>query len=248
MNIVIPMAGKGSRFATAGFEVPKPLIEIQGRPMIEWVVRSIRSDTAKYIYIVQEEHLKEYDLETILRRITPSNDLEIISIDYTTDGQASSVLLAEPFIDNYSPMMSFNCDQVIDWSFDNFYAQIVGDHLDGGILTFKGSSPKWSYAELDALGFVKRTAEKNPISDHATVGAYMWARGMDFVRFAKEMIAEDVRVNGEFYSCPVYNWAIKRGGLFIIHDVNAMYGTGTPEELESFIEVLKHYDNTTFDL
>jgi dTDP-glucose pyrophosphorylase len=237
INIVIPMAGLGSRFANAGFEVPKPLIEIQGRPMIEWVVKSIGNDSARYIYIVQEEHLKEFDLERILRRITPKSNMELVPIDYITEGQASSVLLAEPFIDNYDSMMSFNCDQVIDWTFDYFLLDASRSHADGGILTFKGNSPKWSYAEVKG-GWVTRTAEKDPISEHATVGAYFWTRGMDFVRFAKEMISENVRVNGEFYSCPVYNWAIRRGGKFIIYDVDAMYGTGTPEELKEFLRIL----------
>lgn len=233
------MAGKGSRFAKAGFERPKPLIEINGKPMIEWVVKSIGSSSSKYIYIVQEEHAKEFDLKDLLYSITPSRTLEIIEIDYITEGQASSVLLAEPFIDNYTPMMSFNCDQVIDWSFDLFYLKILQSHADGGILTFKGSDPKWSYAEIDSNGWVVRTVEKEPISEHATVGAYFWTRGMDFVRFAKEMISENVRVNNEFYSCPVYNWAIKRGGKFIISSVDKMYGTGTPEELRDFLMTLE---------
>ena len=241
MNIVMPMAGRGSRFSNAGYEIPKPLIPIHGKPMVEWAVKSLNLD-GKYIFIVQRHHIEQYDADAILKSIIPN--CKIVAIDYVTDGQASSILLAEPWIDNSRPLLCVNCDQVVEWNSAEFLKVCnswVGNRgmLDGVIPTFEVPVPstKWSYAKLDDDEFVIDVAEKTPISTHATSGIYHWLRGENFVAYAKQMIAQNLRINNEFYACPVYKEAIDDGLKFKIFD-SKVHTTGTPEELDIFLQRL----------
>ena len=109
---------------------------------------------------------------------------------------------------------------------------------DGGIVSFKGTHPKYSFAKINEKGLVTEVAEKDPISDIATVGYYYWKKGSDFVKYAEQMIDKNIRTNNEFYVCPVYNEAIKAGLKIKASLVDEMWGMGTPEELNNF---LTHY-------
>jgi HAD superfamily hydrolase (TIGR01509 family) len=235
MNVLIPMAGKGSRFAKEGFTFPKPLIEVNGKPMIEVVVDNINIE-ANHIFIVQKEHYEKYNLEETLSRVY--ENCKIVQIDEMTDGAACTTLLAREFIDNDEPLLIANSDQFVEWDSNEFMYSMVGDNTDGGILTFPSKHPKWSYAKLDEDGYVTRVEEKKPISDKATVGIYYWTKGSDYVKYADKMIEEDKKVNGEFYVCPVYNEAIEDDKKIKIFDIPRMWGLGTPEDLDYF---LKYY-------
>jgi dTDP-glucose pyrophosphorylase len=107
---------------------------------------------------------------------------------------------------------------------------------DGGIITFTSTHPKWSFAKLNKYGFVTEVAEKNPISDIATVGVYFWKHGSDYVKYTEQMINKDIRVNNEFYVCPVYNEAIADGKKIRTFNIEKMWGIGTPEDLNYFLE------------
>jgi dTDP-glucose pyrophosphorylase len=109
---------------------------------------------------------------------------------------------------------------------------------DGGIVTFKSTHPKWSFAKVDENGLVTEVAEKNPISDNATVGYYFWKHGSDFVKYAEQMIEKNIRVNNEFYVCPVFNQAIEDAKKIRTFNVERMWGLGTPEDLHYYLE---HY-------
>ena len=235
MNVLIPMAGKGSRFAKEGYTFPKPLIEVNGKPMIEVVVDNINIE-ANHIFIVQKEHYEKYNLEETLSRVY--ENCKIVQIDEMTDGAACTTLLAREFIDNDEPLLIANSDQFVEWDSNEFMYSMVGDNTDGGILTFPSKHPKWSYAKLDEDGYVTRVEEKKPISDKATVGIYYWTKGSDYVKYADKMIEEDKKVNGEFYVCPVYNEAIEDDKKIKIFDIPRMWGLGTPEDLDYF---LKYY-------
>lgn len=232
LNVVIPMAGLGSRFADAGYSFPKPLIDVNNKPMIQSVVDSL-GIVANYIYIVQQEHYDKYNLQEILERITPN--CRIIKIDGLTEGAAVTVLKAKSFIDNDSQLILANSDQIIDWDSRDFMYQMHTKNLDAGIVTFESSHPKWSYARVDENGLVNEVAEKRPISNLATVGVYYWKKGSDFVKYAEQMIAANKRVNNEFYVCPVFNEAISDKKRIETFDVNKMYGIGTPEDLERYL-------------
>lgn len=232
MNVLIPMAGAGSRFADAGYSFPKPLIDVAGTPMIKAVVDNLAID-AKYTYIVQKDHYEKYNLSFLLNAITP--ECNIVQVDGITEGAAVTCLLAKEFINNDEPLVMANSDQIVDWSSREFLYDLYSKNADGGIATFKSSHPKWSYAKTDSLGLVTEVAEKKPISDNATVGIYYWKHGSDFVKYAEQMINKDVRVNGEFYTCPVFNEAIQDGKMIYTVPVKKMWGIGTPEDLQEYL-------------
>jgi len=236
LKVLIPMAGRGSRFSEKGYVFPKPLIEIKNKPMIQVVVDNLNLD-CEYIFIVQKEHIETYNIDKMLKLIKPNST--IVEIDEITEGAACTTLLAEEFIDNDDPLIIANSDQFILWNPNDVIYNFVNKNVDGGILTFNSTHPKWSYAKTDENGKVVEVAEKNPISENATVGVYFWKSGKDYVKYAKQMIDSDIRVNDEFYVCPVYNEAIQDDKNIIIHEIEKMWGLGTPEDLGSFLEDYK---------
>lgn len=232
LNVLIPMAGAGSRFAQQGYTFPKPLIEVNGKPMIEVVVNNLNID-AHYIFLVQKAHYEQYNLKYLLNLIAPGCD--IVQIDGVTEGAACTTLLARDLINNDNPLVIANSDQYIEWNSNECMYAFSADQIDGGILTFEAHHPKWSYAKLDSSGFVGEVAEKKVISSNATVGVYYWKHGADYVRYAEQMIEKDIRVNNEFYVCPVFNEAIADGKRFRIKQIERMWGIGTPEDLNYFL-------------
>jgi HAD superfamily hydrolase (TIGR01509 family) len=233
LNVLIPMAGAGSRFANAGYTFPKPLIDVEGKPMIQLVVENLNID-ANYIYVVQKSHREKFNLDTLLNLITPN--CTIVEVDGVTEGAACTALLAKEHIDNGNPLFFANSDQFVEWDSNEFFYKMNENDVDGGIPVFHSTHPKWSFAKLDEDGFVTEVQEKNPISDLATIGFYYWKHGSDFVKYAEEMIEQDIRVNGEFYVCPVYNNAIKGGLKVRTFDTPKMWGLGTPEDLKHYLE------------
>lgn len=233
LNIVIPMAGRGSRFANAGYVLPKPLIDVNGSPMIEVVTGNITPGCEhRFIYICQQEHLEHYHLADRLEGISPG--CVVITVDHITEGAACTVLLAEKYIDNSSPMMIANSDQFVDTDI-NKYISALGNY-DGLIMTMPADDPKWSFIQYDSQGYVTMVREKEVISNEATVGIYNYAKGSDFVKYAKQMIAKNIRVNNEFYVAPVYNEMIKDNKKIVFKNVGEnMHGLGTPEDLEKFL-------------
>jgi HAD superfamily hydrolase (TIGR01509 family) len=233
LNILIPMAGAGSRFQQAGYTFPKPLIEVNNKPMIQVVVENLNID-ANYIYVVQKSHREKYNLDTMLNLVTPG--CKIVEVDVLTEGAACTALLAKEYINSDSPLFFANSDQFVDWDSNEFMYKMQESNCDGGIVTFKATHPKWSFAKIDDNGFVTEVAEKNPISDNATVGFYYWKHGSDFVKYAEQMIEKDIRVNNEFYVCPVYNQAIEDCKKIRIFESGKMWGLGTPEDLNFYLE------------
>jgi len=236
MNVLVPMAGAGSRFAAAGYTFPKPLIEVNGKPMIQVVVENLNIE-ATYTFIVQKEHYEKYSLHYLLNLITPN--CNIVQVDGLTEGAACTTLLAKEFINNDSPLVIANSDQFVEWNSNECLYAFHADTVDGGIITFKATHPKWSYAKISNEGFVSEVAEKKPISNNATVGIYFWKSGSDYVKYAEEMIRKNIRTNNEFYVCPVFNEAIQDGKKIRVKEIKKMWGIGTPEDLNYFLENYK---------
>jgi dTDP-glucose pyrophosphorylase len=230
INILIPMAGEGRRFKEAGYNLPKPLVNVAGIPMIQRVIENI-GIKGRYIFIVQKQHYTEYNLKSLLDSLAPNN--VVIKIDNITQGAACSVLLAKELINTDSPLLIANSDQYVEWNPFEFI-NLASKH-DGGILTFNDTSPKWSYVKTTVDRIAIEVAEKNPISNNATVGIYYWTQGKDYVKYAEEMISKNIRTNNEFYVCPVYNQAIQDGKSVVTYPVNKMWGLGTPEDLDAFL-------------
>lgn len=237
VNVVIPMAGNGSRFASVGYKDPKPLIPVFGKPMISWVVKNLGLD-ATYTFITR----KEFGAEDYLQSLVPG--CNVVTIDRVTEGAACTILLSKKLVNNDSPLLIINSDQYIEFDecetafkfvFDFLYNP-TEKHLSGKISTFDGHRhPKWSYAKLDENGIVTEVREKDPFSEHATTGLYLWRHGCDFVRYAEQMITKNIRVNNEFYVVPVFNEAIADGKQIIICPCRKMWGIGVPEDLEHFL-------------
>ena len=233
LNVLIPMAGAGSRFAQAGYTFPKPLIQVNDKPMIQVVVDNLALD-AHFIFVVQKEHRIKYNIDTMLDLIAPNST--IVEVDGITEGAACTALLARDIIDNDAPLFFANSDQYVEWDPIEFMYNMQETQADGGIVTFKATHPKWSFAKVDENGFVIEVAEKNPISDNATVGYYYWKHGSDFVKYADQMIANNTRVNNEFYVCPVFNEAIADCKNVRIYEADEMWGLGTPEDLDYYLK------------
>ena len=234
LNVLIPMAGAGSRFAQAGYTFPKPLIQVNDKPMIQVVVENLGLD-ANFIFVVQKAHRQQFNLDTMLGLIAPN--CKIVEVDGMTEGAACTALLAKKFINSDAPLFFANSDQYVEWDPVEFMYRMQETQADGGIVTFKATHPKWSFAKVcEETNCVTQVAEKNPISDNATVGYYYWKRGSDFVKYAEQMIEKDVRVNNEFYVCPVFNEAIENGKEIRIHEASKMWGLGTPEDLEYYLK------------
>ena len=232
LNVLIPMAGMGSRFVDAGYAFPKPIIDVDGMPMIQAVVNSLGIN-AKYTYVVQKNHYDKYNLKYLLNIITPN--CNIVTIDEITDGAARTCLLASKYINNNNPLIIANSDQIIKWNSKKFLYDLYVKNADGGIATFKSSHPKWSYAKINDEGLVLEVAEKKPISENATVGIYYWKHGADFVKYASQMINKNILINDEFYTCPVFNEAILDGKNIYALPVEKMWGIGTPEDLNYYL-------------
>lgn len=239
LNIVIPMAGRGSRFAQAGFQIPKPLIPVGGRPMIQWIIENIRPARAhRFIFLCLAEHLEIYpEVPEELRRLCPGCD--IVSVPGVTQGAACTVLLAKALIDSEEPLMIANSDQIVDLPIDEYLAAGDAPGVSGLIMTFWSDHPKWSYCRMREDRTVSEVVEKQVVSNEATVGIYNFRHGHDFVRAAEAMIAADLRVNGEFYVAPCYNQLIEEKARVVTVETGreyaGMYGLGIPEDLQFFL-------------
>ena len=238
LNIVLPIAGRGRRFADAGYDLPKPLIPVHGRPMIETVVRNVRpSRQHRFIFVARREHLDQLGMRETLERAAPRS--VVVPVDQVTEGAACTVLLAREHIDNDDPLMLANSDQWVDVSINVYLDTMEQSRADGLIMTMRADDPKWSFVGLDDNGRVTRVVEKQVISNEATVGIYNFRKGSDFVRAADQMIAKGLRVNDEFYVAPVYNELIAEGARIAIYNVGGegegMYGLGIPSDLDQFL-------------
>jgi HAD superfamily hydrolase (TIGR01509 family) len=236
LNVLIPMAGAGSRFEKAGYTFPKPLIEVRNKPMIQVVVENLNLD-ANFIYVVQKSHREKYNLDILLNLITPN--CKIVEVDGITEGAACTALLAKELINNEQPLFFANSDQFVVWDSNEFMYKMNETNADGGIVTFKATHPKWSFAKIGHDGFITEVAEKKPISNDATVGFYYWKHGSDFVKYAEKMIQDEIRVNNEFYVCPVFNQAISDMKKIRPFEISEMWGIGTPEDLDYFLKNYK---------
>lgn len=237
MNIVIPMAGLGSRFAQAGYQKPKPFIDVAGKPMIVRVLENIACPRARFILLARKEHMEAQ--AALVRQIEQDFNATFIPVDQLTEGTVCTVLFARKLINNEQPLLIANSDQIIDCSIEKFIGDSEDRGLDGSILTFIDAekNPKWSFARIDSKGIVQEVQEKKAISEYATVGIYYYHKGSDFVNAAVDMVVRGDRVNNEFYTCPTYNYAIREGlkiGIFNI-DSSKIHGIGTPDDLNAYL-------------
>ena len=233
MKILIPMAGRGKRFEDAGYSFPKPLIDINGKTMIQIIIENLNF-SAEHILICQKEHYEKYALKELLDLITPN--CKIIQVSEITEGAACTALLSKESINNDEELIIANSGQWVNWNNQHFLSFLRDNDADGGIVTFYSTHPKWSFVKLDDEGKVTIVAEKKPISNIATVGIYYFKKGKYFVEAAEQMIGKNIRTNNEFYIAPVYNEMIQSNKKILNYPIAEMRGLGTPEDLSKFME------------
>jgi NDP-sugar pyrophosphorylase family protein len=237
MNIVIPMAGRGARFAEKRILTPKPLIDVNGKPMIQRAVESLDLDGNWYFIIREDEHSDR--VRELIKTIKPG--ARVVAIDYITEGPASTVLLFERQINNDYPLIVANCDQIMEWTSDRFLDYV--SYYDGAVVTYHAHTDKNSYARVNKAGLVQEIREKQVISNISLNGIHYWKRGRHFVDSAREMIAADDRApNGEFYIGPSYNHMIAQGHTVGIYHIPNQFHhpVGVPDDLDKFIR----YENS----
>lgn len=239
INVVIPMAGLGSRFSKQGYTKPKPFIDVLGKPMIERVIENLKVPDATYILIARKEHI-EAEKETV-NKLQEDYNIIFVPIDQVTEGAICTVLYTRELINNDVPLLLANCDQIVDMDIQAYLDDCFQKNADGSILTFEDDerNPKWSFAKVDSNDWVTEVKEKEAISEFATVGLYFFSKGKYCVDYAVDMIVRNDRVNNEFYTCPIYNYAIKDGKKITHYliDSSKMYGIGIPDDLNSFLSI-----------
>ena len=234
-NILIPMAGRGSRFEEQGYTDKKPFIDVNGKPMIHRVIENLGMEFDKeymFIMICLQEDFDKYDF-TEFEKVIGHNSYDVVILDDVTEGAAQTILQAKDLINDDTPLMTMNSDQLVDWDIERLFEMC--EQFDGVIPCFYGEGNAWSYARTLDNGYVQEVAEKKQISKYATAGYYYWKKGSDFVKYAEQMIKDNSRTNGEFYVAPVYNWAVKDGKRVGVFMVDKCYSLGTPEDLQEYL-------------
>ncbi len=239
LHIIMPMAGEGSRFAKAGWTTPKPLIELQGVPLFQRAIGSVAIDGVdmKYSLIVRQEHIDNQHIDVLIKELLP--EARVFSVLKTTRGAVETCLVAEEAIDDEDAVVVMDCDLEFR---STRYNELVSDALsvsadqaDGGALvSFESNNPRYSYAQIDADGRVLRTAEKEPISNHALCGAYFFGSGKDFKRIAHQLLEDGTRGKAEFYVSLLYNYLLEEGRTVRLASMEEYYSYGTPEELLTY--------------
>jgi NDP-sugar pyrophosphorylase family protein len=228
INIVIPMAGEGKRFINAGYTTPKPLLDIDGKPIIQHIIDSMKVPNAQFVFIVRKDHCDEHQIDKKLLEIDPS--AKIIIINEITQGAICTVLLAKELFDDDNPVIIKDCDQIPNWAPDHFFKFVKRKNADGAIVNIHTDLPHFSFSRVNSYGKITETAEKSVISNHGSVGIYYFAKGSELIKYANQMIEKNLRVNNEFYTCPVYNQYIQDGKLILHYPIAELFQFNTPEE------------------
>lgn len=232
------MAGMGSRFAKAGYALPKPFIDVAGKPMIVRVMENLTQPDAKFVLLARKEHIDQY--QGLIDQIQSQFNATFIPLNKLTEGTACTVLFSRALLGANEPVVIANSDQIVHDCFAEYIQDARARNLDGSILTFTDAelNPKWSFAKIDAQGLVTEVQEKKAISEFATVGIYYFHRSDELIDGIIQMVIENDRTNNEFYICPVYNYLIRNGKKVGIYNINQsqMHGIGTPEDLNAYLD------------
>jgi NDP-sugar pyrophosphorylase family protein len=236
LNVIIPMAGDGRRFVDAGYVIPKPLIDMRGKPMIQRAVETLGLP-GRYLFAIRkyEQEAWVIALKSTLSRVT--TDPVVVEVSGLTDGCACTCLLLKEHIDHDAPLVIANCDQIMRWDAAKFESFVAGGDFDACVVTYRKSTAKNSYVRLGDDGYAVEFAEKRVISEHGLNGIHYWRRGRDFVRSAMAMIDKNIRTNNEFYIAPTYNELIAEGLKIVAYEISPdeHHAVGTPDDLAAYM-------------
>ena len=240
LHIIMPMAGEGARFANAGWDIPKPLIELNGKTLFQRAIDSVRNDrlSMKYSFIVRQEHIERYAIDVKIKSVIPNANL--YADQKTTRGAVETCLMAENVIEDDDAVIVMDCDlEFRSVDYENLVIESLSQtdqlSIDGVLLSFHSRDSRYSYACVAENNRVTRTAEKEPISNHALCGAYFFAEGKVFKRSAHQLLLEGVQGKKEFYISLLYNYLIKEGKQIYLANVQEYKSYGTPEELNQYL-------------
>jgi dTDP-glucose pyrophosphorylase len=252
MNVLVLMAGEGDAFRDAGYLYPKNLVEIDGLPLVQRVIDSLRPLLShaehRFIFLVPEEENRQYHTGDVIRLLVP--DAVVVEVHKPTAGAACTALLAIEEMAAAEPLLIVNGDQVVDADLSVIITEFRERGLDGGIVVFEAVHPRWSYVKCDADGFVIETAEKRPISNLATAGIYWFARGADFLEAAMQSIKKDAHVGGNFYICPCYNEMLLKQSRIGIQRVlrDVYFSLAAPQGAHDYEEYLRARRNGAYPM
>lgn len=238
IQLVIPMAGRGSRFASAGYTKPKPLLEIHGVPMYKLVFTNLIDESIRSVTFIIPE---VWGVSETLKSLTKNSGIpvNVVEIDYITEGPAASVELALPYLEPELPVVTANSDQYINANLEDFYKMVLDPDNEGVILCMNDTDPKWSYVKTNAIGLVQEVREKVVISNLATIGLYGFKSAKTMMDAFSEMRLEGDTTNGEYYLAPAYNYIVRRGGVVRVMEIGslsqAVFGLGIPSDFEQFV-------------
>ena len=240
LHIIMPMAGEGSRFLKEGWITPKPLIELKGIPLFKRAIGSVAVEGApmKYSFIVRKEHIDKYHIDEQIKAILP--EANVFFVEKTTRGAVETCLMAESEIDETDGIVVMDCD--LEFRSKGYTEGIKSilqqpvQQANGGILvSFESTEPRYSYAEVDEGMIVKRTAEKEVISNHALCGAYFFSTGIGFINAAHRLLNEPMFTKPEFYVSLLYNYLLANGETVKLATMEDYRSYGTPEELKRYL-------------
>lgn len=240
MNVLFPIAGLGKRFTEFGYSVPKPLVKVKNKTLLEYSLGTLGLD-GNYIVVVLKYENESFNREIrdVIESVKPNS--KIITIDSPTQGSSETCLYAKKFIDNEEELIVTNGDQYLNWDPQKFKAHIAETKPDGCVSTYDhkdfeiGKPSKYAFVSLDSNGYATKFQEKFAISQHAMNGIHYWKNGRDFVRTVQMVIDHDIRVNGEHYLSSSYNFLINEGKKINTFKMqNQEYcSLGSPEEINA---------------
>lgn len=237
MIVVVPMAGRGSRYATQGYETPKPLIEVAGKPMVFWALKSLEGlRVSKYIFVALKEHEDIFGVQKLLKNQIDGN-VEFVWLDTVTEGQLCTVLAARHLLDANEDVLIASSDTLV---IGNLGMDIRVAKWEGIISVANLPGDQWSFARTNITGEVVEVAEKKRISDHASTGLYYFRKAETLISYGEDIIRRQEKTRGEYYVIPVYQKMIEAGLPVGVSQASSVWDMGTPE---AKMEFEKHYKN-----
>ena len=229
-NLLLPIAGKAQRFIDAGYTMPKALILAKNKHVIDWAMDSVDTKDCNLIFMVRVDHVYNFSIDKILKQKF-GEDITIVKLNKVTRGALETCTLAREHIENDLPLIVYTPDVHFGPVFN---PDTIGNDSDGFLLTFTANSPDHSYSEYDEEGIVSNVVEKEVISKEANVGLYHFKSGKTFLKYADEMIQNEIMYKNEFYIAPMYNLMIRDGLKITAANTEKMHVLGTPHQFEFF--------------
>lgn len=235
LNIIIPMAGPSDEFSKAGYMYPKPLIDVQGKPLIQYVLDNLEGlDTPKrFVFVVRDEDCRKYHIDNTLRLLT--DDCQIIKLSSKTKGALCTVLMSIDEIPEDDEILILNSDQVLDIDYNKALKKFRDENADSGLVTFNSVHPRWSYARFHGQEVVQ-TAEKNPISKNAIAGFYYFKKAADFFQSAFKTIMFHDNLDGIYFISPVINQFVLANKVNRYHEIDSSryHSFYSPQKVKEF--------------